>query len=309
MDMQCALDCRSLLGEGPVWDVGEQRLYWVDIKRRQIHRFAADTGADETWPMPEDIGALAPREGGGLVVALRSGFHFYDLVDRRLLPAALPEDEPEHNRFNDGKADRQGRFWAGTMDEGEKLPTGGLFRLQPNLACRNDGIICSNALCWSPDSRVMYYADSGRRTAGVGFRPGNRRDRESPRFRPDRRRGWHSRRRHRRQRGVRVDRALGRLARRPLRSRGSRRPDDHAAGCAADLSDVRRLRPRHHVRHFGLDRTRRGGACGPAAGRQPLRREGRGEGAARGALQGLDACWAMSSTAPNGDRVRVSIPA
>ena len=127
MDVQCALDCRSLLGEGPVWDVGEQRLYWVDIKRRQIHRFAPDTGADETWPMPEDIGALAPREGGGLVVALKSGFYFYHLIDRRLVPAALPKDEPEHNRFNDGKADRQGRFWAGTMDEGEKLPTGGPF--------------------------------------------------------------------------------------------------------------------------------------------------------------------------------------
>src|SRR5262245_66672900 len=51
MDVQCALDCRSLLGEGPVWDVREQRLYWVDIKRRQIHRFAPDTGDDKTWPM------------------------------------------------------------------------------------------------------------------------------------------------------------------------------------------------------------------------------------------------------------------
>jgi len=166
MDVQCALDCRSLLGEGPVWDVEEQRLYWVDIKRRQIRRFAPDTGADETWLMPQDVGALAPREGGGLVVALRSGFHFYDLSERRLVPAALPEDEPEHNRFNDGKADRQGRFWAGTVDEVAELPSGGLYRLQPDLACRKmtDGIICSNALCWSPDSRVMYHGDSGRRT-------------------------------------------------------------------------------------------------------------------------------------------------
>jgi L-arabinonolactonase len=165
MDVECALECRSVLGESPVWDVREQRLYWVDIKQRQIHRFAPDTGADETWLMPEDIGSLAPREGGGIVVALRSGFHLYDLIDGRLVPVALPE-EPGHNRFNDGKTDRQGRFWAGTMDEGEKLPSGGLFRLQPNLACHKmiDGIICSNALCWSPDGRVMYHADSGRRT-------------------------------------------------------------------------------------------------------------------------------------------------
>lgn len=128
MDVHCALDCRSLLGEGPIWDVKEQRLYWVDIKRRRIHRFAPDTSANETWPVPEDIGALALREAGGLVVALKSGFYFYDLTDRPPVPVALPEDEPAHNRFNDGKPDRQGRFWAGSMDESERLPSGGLFR-------------------------------------------------------------------------------------------------------------------------------------------------------------------------------------
>ena len=165
-DVACVLDCRSLLGEGPFWDVAEQRLYWVDIKRRLIHRFAPETEIDESWPTPEDVGSLAPRESGGLVLALKSGFHFYDLAEGRAVAAALPEGEPAHNRFNDGKTDRQGRFWAGSMDDGEKLPTGGLFRLQPGLACHKmiDGIICSNALCWSPDSRVMYYADSWQRT-------------------------------------------------------------------------------------------------------------------------------------------------
>lgn len=165
-DVACVLDCRSLLGEGPFWDVAEQRLYWVDIKGRRIHRFDPGSGVDETWATAEDVGSLAPREGGGLVVALKSGFYFYDLVQGRTTAAALAQGEPANNRFNDGKTDRQGRFWAGSMDDGETLPTGGLFRLQPGLACRKmvDGIICSNALCWSPDSRVMYYADSWKRT-------------------------------------------------------------------------------------------------------------------------------------------------
>jgi len=165
-EITCVHDCHAVLGEGPFWDVREQRLYWVDIKSRLIHRFDPSAGRDETWPMPEDVGSLAPRDRGGLVVALKSGFHFYDPVERELAPAALPDGEPANNRFNDGKTDRQGRFWAGSMDDAEKVPTGGLYCLEPNLRCRKmvDGIICSNSLCWSPDSRTMYYADSWRRT-------------------------------------------------------------------------------------------------------------------------------------------------
>jgi L-arabinonolactonase len=165
-DIACVLDGRSILGEGPFWDVSDRRLYWVDIKSRLIHRYDPGAGMDEVWPTPEDVGSVAPRENGGLVVALKSGFHFYDLGERNATPVAIPEGEPGNNRFNDGKTDRQGRFWAGSMDDGEKLSTGGLYCLELNLKCRKmvDGIVCSNALCWSPDSRTMYYADSGRRT-------------------------------------------------------------------------------------------------------------------------------------------------
>ena len=162
----CVHDAKSLLGEGPFWDVADQRLYWVDIKRRLIHRFDPATGKDESWLTPEDIGSLAVREHGGLVVALKSGFYFYDLDTGNATPVALPADHAGHNRFNDGKTDRQGRFWAGSMDDNEKQPSGGLFRLNHNSQCERfvDGIICSNSLCWSPDSRVMYYADSWQRT-------------------------------------------------------------------------------------------------------------------------------------------------
>jgi len=162
----CISDAKSLLGEGPFWDIAEQRLYWVDIKRRLIHRFDPATGTDETWLTPEVVGSLAVREQGGLVLALKSGFYFYDLDAGTALPVAIPADQPAHNRFNDGKTDRQGRFWAGSMDDNSEEPTGGLFRLNPNLECEKlvDQIICSNGLCWSPDSRTMYYADSPRRT-------------------------------------------------------------------------------------------------------------------------------------------------
>lgn len=164
-EVRCVLDVRSLLGEGPYWDVPEQRLYWVDIKGRLIHRFDPATGKDESWPTPEDVGSLAVREKGGLVVALKSGFHFYDLATRTATPVALPEGQDAGDRFNDGKTDRRGRFWAGTMDDGERQPRGGLYRLDTDLSCRKmvDGIVCSNSLCWSPDDKVMYYACSGQK--------------------------------------------------------------------------------------------------------------------------------------------------
>ena len=158
----CVLHAKALLGEGPLWDPATRLLYWVDIKRRQIHRLDPATGLDHQWPAPEDIGSLAVRAKGGLVVAMKSGFHFFDPATATFTPIANPERDRPSNRFNDGKPDRQGRFWAGSMDDSEKSPTGGLYRLDVNLGCTRmvDGVICSNSLCWSPDGRTMYYADS-----------------------------------------------------------------------------------------------------------------------------------------------------
>ncbi len=163
-DIVCALDAKALLGEGQLWDPAAQRLYWVDIKRRLLHRFDPASGGDESWSTPEDVGSLAVRAKGGLVVAMKSGFHFFDPAAAMFTPIVNPEHDRPGNRFNDGKPDRQGRFWAGSMDDSEKSASGGLYRLTPDLGCQRmvDGIICSNSLCWSADSRVMYYADSYR---------------------------------------------------------------------------------------------------------------------------------------------------
>ena len=161
-DVTCVLDAKAELGEGPLWDPGAQRLYWVNIKQNELRCFDPATGRDQCWKAPAMVGSLAVRQKGGLVVALRSGFHFFDPRTGKWDPITDPEAHLPDNRFNDGKPDRQGRFWAGSMDDLEKQPSGGLYRLGTDLEATRlvEGIICSNSLCWSPDGRTMYYADS-----------------------------------------------------------------------------------------------------------------------------------------------------
>jgi sugar lactone lactonase YvrE len=165
-DVRCVLEAGALLGEGPLWEAGDRMLYWVDIKGQEVHRFDPARGRDERWRVGEAVGSLARRAAGGLVLALRSGFHFFDPATGRTTPIVHPEPERTENRFNDGKPDRQGRFWAGSMHDPETRPTGALYRLDPDLSCHRllDGLVCPNALCWSPDGRTMYHADTPRRT-------------------------------------------------------------------------------------------------------------------------------------------------
>jgi sugar lactone lactonase YvrE len=165
-NIRCVLPARAVLAEGPLWDAEDRALYWVDIKGLAVHRFDPVTGRDTRWPMPETVGCLALRAAGGLVVALRSGFHFFDPDTGSLRVVSTPEPDRPENRFNDGKPDRRGRFWAGTMHDPESRATGALYRLDPDGSCHRmfDGVVISNGLCWSPDGRTMYHADTSRRT-------------------------------------------------------------------------------------------------------------------------------------------------
>jgi sugar lactone lactonase YvrE len=164
--IECVLDAKSILGEGALWDVQEGMLYWVDVKRREIHRFDPASGRDQRWSTPEDIGSLAVRETGGLVVAMTSGFHFFDPASGSFEAIVDPELDRPENRFNDGKPDRRGRFWAGTMHDPETASSGALYRLDPDLRWHRmvEGVTVSNGLAWSPAGNVMYYACSSRRT-------------------------------------------------------------------------------------------------------------------------------------------------
>jgi len=163
--IDCVLDIKAELGEGPVWDAREGVLYWVNIKDHEIHRFDPSTGKDTFWSTPADVGSIGLRQGGGMIVALKTGFFFFD-PPGNFRVIAEPEPDLPDNRFNDGKTDRQGRFWAGSLyDPDETKPTGGLFRLDTDLSCHKlvDGIHASNGLAFSPDSATAYYADSRQR--------------------------------------------------------------------------------------------------------------------------------------------------
>jgi sugar lactone lactonase YvrE len=154
------------LGECPLWDDREGRLYWVDGRAPALKRVLIATGAVEVVPLAELVGSIALRSRGGMLAATKSGIHFLDAESGKLTPAARPEAHLPDNRFNDGRCDRAGRFWAGTMSDVRRDPVGTLYRLDPDLSCTplRNAIIIPNSLAWSPDGRTMYFADTNRHT-------------------------------------------------------------------------------------------------------------------------------------------------
>ena len=125
----------DVLGEGPVWDVQEQALYWVNIRGCAVRRFDWRTRKIDSWTLPEVVGSLAVRQSGGLLVALKSSLSFFDPATGALQRVSAPEADWPQMRFNDGKCDRQGRFWAGTMNDVTRDPEGTLYRLDPAHGC------------------------------------------------------------------------------------------------------------------------------------------------------------------------------
>jgi len=166
MKIECLLTCDNHLGEGPVWDMEEGRLYWVDgtgrrVNKPSIWRYDPKSGKTESWSLKHDVGAMALRKGGGAVLALNDGFYSYQFGGKPEKIELVSAGQPRI-RLNDGKCDRKGRFFAGGMDDKEELKICGLWRLDPDLSVTlvDDGIICSNGPCWSPDDRTFYFADT-----------------------------------------------------------------------------------------------------------------------------------------------------
>ncbi|GCL65275.1 SMP-30/gluconolactonase/LRE family protein [Pseudaquabacterium pictum] len=150
----------SLLGESPLWHPDEQLLYWVDIPGLQLNRYNPVTGRHDEWHVPSEPGCIAPLLGGGLLLAARDGLWRFDPHSGERTRVAPPPYDPAAQRFNDGKADAQGRFWVGTIDD-KRAPDAALYCLDGGgLQRMAGGIAASNGLAFSPDGRTLLWADT-----------------------------------------------------------------------------------------------------------------------------------------------------
>jgi L-arabinonolactonase len=164
-EVTCVLDAKALLGESTYWDPTGRVLWWIDIYGRTVHRFDPAMAQDDVFAVPHYLGCLAVRRAGGLVLTMANGFHTFDPATGRLDAVVDPEADMPDTRFNDGKTDRQGRFWSGSMFEAPGKPPrriGSLWRLDADRSVHRviEGVGCSNGLAWSPDGKTMYFTDS-----------------------------------------------------------------------------------------------------------------------------------------------------
>ncbi|MGE4616290.1 MAG: SMP-30/gluconolactonase/LRE family protein, partial [Gammaproteobacteria bacterium] len=165
--IECVVAAFNHLGEGPVWDVEEGALCWVDGTGRRvgnpsIWRLDPRTGSTRQWSLDHGVGAMALRKGGHAVLALDDGFYFFDFESGVLELIEKIDPDQTRSRLNDGKVDRRGRFLTGGMDDLEDSKICGLWRLDSDLRVTqlDEGIICSNGPCWSPDDEIFYFTDT-----------------------------------------------------------------------------------------------------------------------------------------------------
>jgi D-xylonolactonase len=158
-------DIRDTLGEGTHWSARDQSVYWVDILAPALNRLSLSDGSVARWAMPEPLGWVAERHGGGFVAGFKNGFAYIDLAPFAIRPIADPEPHFPGNRMNDGKVDANGSIWCGTMDMAEEADTGSLYRLDPDgrWSVMDSGYRVPNGPTFSPDNQFLYHSDTARR--------------------------------------------------------------------------------------------------------------------------------------------------
>jgi sugar lactone lactonase YvrE len=147
----------------PVWSVQDGCLWWVDVLTPALHRYTPDTGEQRSYPIPvRSLGCVALRAGGGLILGTDQGVLSFDTESGTTSLLVQPEPDKPTHRLNDGRCDRRGRLWVGSMNERAFAPEGTLFRLDPDLSVHRmlDRIVVPNSIAFSPDDRRLYFADT-----------------------------------------------------------------------------------------------------------------------------------------------------
>ncbi len=163
--IDCVVDVPSVNGEGPYWADQEQALYWVDLPLRHLHRFDPQSGRNQTWVAPEQIGSCATTTDGDVIATLASGFHRFDRASGRFMPTSGPDVRAFGHRFSEGTVDPKGRFLAGTSPYDGPTSTdktGRVFAIGNDQEAREvlRGFHTINGMCFSPDGKIAYASDS-----------------------------------------------------------------------------------------------------------------------------------------------------
>ena len=162
LNIDVVVDCISLLGEGPVWDNVQKCICWIDILNGKIHQFCPEQKKFTTISVQQMIGCLAICTNNNFIAALQNGFAFVDRENGSVKLISDPEAHLPGNRFNDGKCDPAGRFWAGTMSLSEEAGAGSVYIVQNDLQPIKiiESVTISNGMAWSPNHQTFYYIDT-----------------------------------------------------------------------------------------------------------------------------------------------------
>ena len=151
------------LGEGVFWHAQAQCLYWVDITGQTVFLYDPRSGENRAINVGRDVGTIVPRESSGVMLGVKGGFAALDLETEEVEEIAMVESHIPNNRFNDGKCDPVGRFWAGSMAYDFAKGAGSLYCMDTDLSVRRvlSDVTISNGLVWTQDEKMLYYIDSG----------------------------------------------------------------------------------------------------------------------------------------------------
>jgi len=165
-EIACVAQTHDVLGEVPIWSVRDQALYWIDGFKPACTAYDPATRQVQSWTPPVKLGSFALRAAGGFLLASRQGIGVYDPAAGTFQLRHDPESDRPNNLLNDGRCDRRGRFWVGSMDKMLQQESGRIYRYDPDGTCTvaEDPVYLTNGVAFSPDDRWMYFADSHHKT-------------------------------------------------------------------------------------------------------------------------------------------------